>query len=592
MCGIVGVIDKQLPAEQKILAARDALSHRGPCDTGLFYDAKQGIALAHRRLSIIDLSTAGRQPITTPDGRYTLIFNGEIYNYVELRDQLRSDYAFTTNTDSEVLLAAYVKWGVECLSKFNGMFSFAVWDRSKEELFVARDRLGIKPLFFYHDKNTGRFTFASEIKALFQLGVPREINDTALYQYLAYGLYDHSDHTFFKGVDSLRSGHYMIYRSGEKTVTSYWNLEDHVGDNALGTVKDTQEQFLALMKDAIKLRFRSDVPIGINLSSGLDSHSLYHFGLKTTSADLHTFSMCVDSKEYNECPIIETALSDNQRRFWHPRNLDARSVWAVREKMCQIQDQPFGGVPTLAYDLLMQEVSQSDVVVILEGQGLDELLAGYRYYQPELFKDINGEPVSRSNDASSFGYSQDMSREVDTSLLNDEFVAQAKQHTPVFQRPFDSHLLNAQYRDLRYTKLPRVLRFNDHASMAYGLELRVPFLDHRIVEFCFSLPAEYKINNDSQKVLMRNVMGGIVPESVKQNQKKAFGAVQTEWFRDYFKEDAYDILKSSMFQSLPYWDHNALMKRVDSFFAGEGNNSFFIWQCINLEMWIRNLIRA
>ena len=553
--------------------ARDTLSHRGPDDAGLFYDSDDQVAFGHRRLSIIDLSKAGHQPMFSSDGRYVIIFNGEIYNYLELKKELETSYRFTTKTDTEVILSAYEKWGRECLQKFNGMFAFAIWDKKTKKLFAARDRLGVKPFFYNFDGRS--LSFASEIKALLALNIKAIPNERVIFDYLYHGLYDHRDETFFDNINVLPPGHYLTWVEGKILITKYWdaaNIELNLNINET----EAREQFTALLSDSIRLRFRSDVPVGVNLSSGLDSNSIYHYALAVTGGKLHTFSMCSESPEYNECAVLDGVLSDAQKKYWHTSTLTPQEVFTWAAKLNRLQDQPFGGIPTLAYQKMIGLAKEAGITGLLEGQGVDELLAGYAYYK---------------DPASSLAVSQDNSRLAHRDVLNSAFMDRHHLRKDIsFPAPFASPLLNAQYRDLRYTKLPRVLRFNDHATMAHGRELRLPFLDYRLVEFCFALPEEYKIKGDNQKVLLREAMRDIVPEAIQKAQKKGFGAMQTDWFKRYFKDEVYALLDSVSFKNRPFWDLKKLRERVDEFYQGKENNSFFIWQCFNLEMWFKEYI--
>lgn len=574
-----------MPEEQRIKEVRDCLSHRGPDDAGLYYNSEDGVALGHRRLSIIDLSVAGRQPMASNDNRYHVVFNGEIYNYIEIKKELEGDYDFKTKTDTEVLLAAYIKWGIKCLHNFNGMFAFAVWDKVEKRLFCARDRLGIKPFYYHFD--SGNLAFASEIKALLRLGVEPFANEPILFDYLYYGIYDHSEETFFKNIKSLPAGHYLLWQANKIKLEKYWDLADLKAEACDSlSEKEAAERLGNLLADSIKLRFRSDVPVGLNLSSGLDSNSLYHYALQITGGKIDTFSMCLSSEDYNECDLIDKMLNNKQKQYWHTCFLEPLVVLGEAEEMNFIQDQPYGGIPTIAYQSLINTVKQSEVIVLLEGQGVDEILAGYPYYKIENEKDN----WQIKEGVSTLAMGQDMSKLIFQEILADKFIANYKDRPFEFPAPFLSHLLNAQYRDIRYTKLPRVLRFNDHVTMHYGRELRLPFLDYRIVEFCFFLPVKFKINGGAQKYLLRRLMAGIIPKDTQKRQKKVFGAIQAEWFRKYFKEQVYALLSSPSFQGRPYWNQKKLKEEVDKFYKGEKENSFFIWQCFNLEMWFNKFI--
>ena len=571
MCAIIGQVGGVLD-KKRFEQARDIMTKRGPDDYGVFYDEKNSLALGHRRLSILDLSAAGKQPMESHDGRYKVIFNGEIFNFPELKKTL-SKYEFKTNTDTEVLLAAYEEWGPKCLDRFNGQFAFAIYDTKTGDIFCARDRLGILP--FYYSLDGGAFRFASEIKALLALGVPAKANDRIIYEYLRYSAYDHSDDTFFDGIKRLPPGHYAVWKKGELNIQKYWDLASMTKAEGPGSLKDGEAiaRFNDLMGDAIRLRFRSDVPVGLNLSSGLDSMSMLFFTNKTQGA-LDLFSAGLNDSRYDEAEYLKNLLDSNQRKRLRTSVLTPEKVWPLAEKLNRIEDEPYGGLSSINYLNLYEETGMPGVAVLLEGQGVDEILGGYRYYQ---------------EDGSEQDFSQDLTREGAADVIAPDFAKRFPEPL-TFPKPFKSNLLNLQYRDLRYTKLPRVLRFNDHINLAYSKELRPPYLDHRLVEFCFFLPAKYKIDGDRRKVLLRDAMKGIVPDADRSRGKVFFGAFQTEWLRRYFKKEVYAILESDSFKGRPYWNHKKVMEKADKFFAGDGDNSFFLWQWINLEMWLREYI--
>lgn len=580
MCGIVGIAGK-LPDISLMVRSRDAMSHRGPDDCGIYFEPAEGIALAHRRLSIIDLSAEGHQPFVSYDERYILTFNGEIYNYLELKEELKDFYPFRTKSDTEVLIASYAKWGEDCVNHFNGMFAFALWDKKEKKLFCARDHVGIKPFFYF--QNSEFFAFASEIKGLFPLIGTLSANEEVIFDYLQFGLYDHRPETFFSGVSSLPAGHILTWSNGKTNITKYWNLEKVVP--SVLSDEEIYTEFDNLLTDAVRLQFRSDVPVGINLSSGLDSNSLLYFGRRAVGDDIHTFSICLADEEYNECELIDRYAQLSNKKLWHQSWFDPSTLFESAQEMVRTQDQPYGGVPTIIYTAANAEAKKQGVTVLLEGQGIDEMLAGYSYYVTEYERDLG-----KKNDGS-LALSQDGTKLFEKSILDQNFLKKYKDRGSIaFATPFDSYLLNAQYRDLFFTKLPRVLRFNDHVSMKYGRELRVPFLDRRIVEFCFSLPSKFKIHDGKQKVLLRQLMKDRVPSELVSRQKKSFGAVQNVWLKKYFEKQVWDILKSESFQNRGFWDYNALIDKTNNFFSGNENNSFFLWQCINLELWMREFI--
>ena len=571
MCGIIGQFGGQ--TDKKVFErARDVMQKRGPDDSGVYYDDKNSVALCHRRLSILDLSLAGRQPMASHEGRYLIVFNGEIFNFLELRKEL-PEYPFKTGTDTEVLLAAYAKWGADCLQRLNGQFAFTIYDSQNREFFCVRDRLGILP--FFYSVSGGMFRFASEIKAILAMGVPAKVNDRTIFEYLRYNAYDHSEETFFDGIKRLSPGHYAIWKEGRLAIKSYWDLKglaSEEGKYEKLTEQDAIARFKELMTDAIRLRFRSDVPVGLNLSSGIDSMSMLFF-TKAVIGDVRLFSAGLSDAAYDESDYLRKLLDSSQQKFLTTSHLTPEKVWPLAEKLNVIQDEPYGGFSTINYLNLYEETKIPGVTVLLEGQGMDEILGGYRYY---------------SEDGANQDFSQDMTREGAAGAISPDFARRFENTALSFPKPFRSGLLNLQYRDLRYTKLPRVLRFNDHINLAYSKELRVPYLDHRLVEFCFFLPAKFKIDGERRKVLLRDAMKDIVPELDRNRAKTFFGAFQTDWIRKYFQKEINQILDSQSFKNRPYWDYKKAREKADRFFAGEGDNSFFLWQWINLEAWLRH----
>ena len=574
MCGIIGAFGV-LPKEDKFLDARDSMSTRGPDDKGVLYDEGNNIALGHTRLSIIDLTSSGHQPMFSNDGRYCIVFNGEIYNYLELKEELKDKYSFKTGTDTEVLLASYSVWGEGALSKLNGMFSFAIWDKEKRELFCARDRLGIKPFYYALDDDT--LYISSEIKGLLKMGVGARVNDRIIYDYLAHGYYDHTEETFFDGIKNLSAGSQLTYKDGNMEVKSYWDLANIVGGGLNISKEDAKKRFLEIFRDSIRLRLRSDVPVGVNISSGLDSAGLLFFAENESGSHVNTFSMCSVDIDYDECKLLEPMLTNAQIDKWNTSTLQPEEVQGLLDEVLESQDEPYGGIPTISYHQLARCAKENGVTVVLEGQGGDELFAGYSYYREEFLN------------KNTSGLSQDTSKEINTSALNEGFL-RSRSSVAEMAEPFESPLLNAQYRDLKYTKLPRVLRFNDRISMAFSLEYREPFLDHRLVEFAFSIPDEYKIDESGQKVILREAFEGVVPLATRKRTKKAFGAIQTPWFRKYLKSYILGILKSESFRRRKYWDQEKVLDAANKFFDGEGDNSFYIWQWVNLELWFRRYI--
>lgn len=569
MCGIAGIFGtgwERAQLEGMVASQR----HRGPDADGTYVDPAGVAGLGHNRLSIIDLSDAGRQPMPDPTGRYWIVFNGEIYNYLELREELVAGYEFRTRTDTEVLLAAYQKWGGGCLDRLIGMFAFAIWDERSRILFAARDRFGVKPLY-YHQRPDGRLLLASEIKALHVAGVPPHPDSVAWATYLVHGLYDHTERTFWEGIHSLPPGHALTWQDGHGRFWPWYDLAAAVGPEwDHRPVEIVQEQYLSLLAESVRLRFRSDVPVGINLSGGLDSSTL--LGLvqvvQGPDSDVKAFTFITGDPQYDELPWVHQMLD----RTRHPSvicRLEPGEVPALAESVQAHQNEPFGGLPTLAYARLFEQARAEGVIVLLDGQGLDEQWAGYDYYLAALDGAAAG-VVQATKD-----------KPVRPECLTPEFGALAEQ----FDRPqpFADPLCNLQYRDVRYTKIPRALRFNDRVSMRVSTELREPFLDHRLVELALRQPRERKIVNGTRKWLLRQIARQLLPAGVVEPPKRPLQTPQREWLAGPLREWADACIECGLAGCGGGWlDSNAVREEWQNYCERGGDNSFYIWQWISL----------
>ena len=572
MCGIAGAVGA---GRVSLTAAVGCISHRGPDDTGIWESSDGTVALGHKRLSIIDLSSAGHQPMVGARDRFRLIFNGEIYNFVELKTEL-SGYPFQSGTDSEVIIAAYAKWGEKCLDRFIGMFSFAIWDSEKQTLFAARDRFGVKP-FYYALGPGGTLTFASEIRSLHESGVSRAPDEETWASYFVYGLYDHGARTFWQGVRSLPAGHYLTWSIHGTEIRKWYDLADRtIGAQDTRSDDAVEKEYLGLLEDSIRLRFRSDVPVGINLSGGLDSSIL--LGLvnryRGSSGEVNSFTFATGDERYDETPWVKAMLAGTR----HPHHvclITAGDVPAIAERVQQHQDEPFGGLPTLAYSEVFRRARELGVLVLLDGQGLDEQWAGYDYYL------MAGDEAGTAGVMSTGPVQGSTSPSVRPDCLRDELRQRAAGAAEPSRYP--DRLRNLQLRDAQMTKIPRALRFNDRISMMYGTELREPFLDHRLFELAFRQPRERKIRGNTQKWLLRKIAADILPRKVAEAPKRPVQTPQREWLRGPLSEWAEMQIERGLAGWGERWlDERAVRTEWSRFRAGEGDNSFPVWQWINL----------
>ncbi len=568
MCGIAGIFGAPPSGLEEMVRS---LGHRGPDGDGFQLDPVGRAALGHTRLAIIDLTDDGRQPMSDPTGRWWLVFNGEVYNYLELRAELEESWDFQTRSDSEVLLAAYLTWGPACLDRLCGMFAFLVWDRKEKRLFGARDRFGVKPLYL-HERQDGALIAASEIKALHAAGVPARPDAGVWAGYLSYGLYEYSDRTFWEGVRALPPGSTVTWKDGRTAVSPWYDLAERVGEDYDSRPEDeVWEEYRALLESAVRLRFRSDVPVGINLSGGLDSSILLGLvqQVQGPESDIQAFTFVTGDPGYDELPWVGQMLA----RTRHPLvlcMLSAEEVPALTESVARVEDEPFGGIPTLAYARVFERAREVGVVVLLDGQGMDEQWAGYDYYR----KAVDGTAPLVQGTAGS---------PVRPGCLTPWLQALADR--PEMPSPFPDALRNLQYRDLRYTKLPRALRFNDRVSMRASTELREPFLDHRVVELAPRQPPERKIRDGRQKRMLRDRVGGIgglLPKGVVEAPKRPVQTPQREWLRGPLRGWAEDEIERAV-AAFPDWlDAAAVRREWRAYCAGGGDNSFFVWQWISL----------
>lgn len=570
MCGIAGIFGSDWSIRE-LEAMQSVQNHRGPDDCGIFLDPLHIAGMAHNRLSIIDLSAAGKQPMESADGNFIIIFNGEIYNYLELRRELESEYAFKTRTDTEVLLAGYQKWGAKVLDRLIGMFAFIIWDKREKIMFAARDRFGVKPLYF-HRRNNATIILASEIKAFRAANIQLRPNVKIWAEYLAYGLTDHSEKTFWEDIYALPAGHFLMWRRGLTKIERWYDLAEKAGrhfDNR--PEAEIEEEYFELLKEAVSLRFRADVPIGINLSGGVDSSALLGLvdSLKKDESAVSAFTFTTGDQRYDELPWVREMLAKTN----HPliiAKLSPEEVPSIAASVQFSQDEPFGGLPVLAYAKLFETAREHKTIVLLDGNGLDEQWAGYDYY-----KSLDGHFPAIVQGITGLGVKPD--------CLTAEFRLRAENHQ--FPEPFPDALRNAQYRDTRYTKIPRAMRFNDRISMRVSTELREPFLDHRLFELAFRQPVKHKIENRIQKKMLRKIVRKLLPDGLADAAKRPLQTPQREWLRGNLRDWANDCIEDALNDFGGSWlDQKAVRREWKNFCAGESDNSFYIWQWISLSL--------
>jgi len=567
MCGIVAVVGQQ-DATEAVQRGIARLSHRGPDSRGAWSDRSRGVALGHARLRIIDLSDAAGQPMLSADGRFVLVFNGEVYNYIELRREL-DGYPFRSQSDTEVVLAAWQRWGAACLDRFNGMFAFVLWDVQEQRLVAVRDRFGVKPLF-HSQLPGGGLAFASEIKALHAAGVPAAHDEIAWASFLAHGVTDLAPRTFWSDVSALPPGSLLEWTSTGTSLRRWYDIGDLAAVTDERDARTVKAEYRALLADSVRLRFRSDVPVGINLSGGLDSSvllALVH-EVQGTESDVQVFSFTTGDPAYDELPWVQGMLERTRHPLVECR-LTADDVPALAERVQDAQDEPFGGLPTLAYARVFERARAEGVIVLLDGQGLDEQWAGYDYYRDA----VSGEPALVQG-------GKDPATRAD--CLSPAFVSRAKPLERYAR--FDDKLRNLQLRDTTQTKLPRALRYSDRVSMAASTELREPFLDHRLFELALRQPAHRKIQGETGKVLLRELAAELLPPEIRLAPKRALQTPQREWLRGPLRPWADALIERALSRFAGWFDVEAARAAWVAYQAGRGDNSYWVWQWLSLGM--------
>jgi asparagine synthase (glutamine-hydrolysing) len=605
MCGIVGIInlDSKPVINSQILYMMQKMKHRGPDDEGSFVQDNVGFGFV--RLSILDLSDAGHQPMFSHDGRFVIVFNGEVYNYIEIRRELETEFVFRTGTDTEVILAAYQKWGSKCLDKFNGMFSFVIYDTVKKEVFGARDRFGIKPLYYYKDEE--KFIFASELKSIIPL-IKREANNNIIADYLLYNRVDHSNETFFKNIYKIPHGNNFSIKNNHLTINKWYNLKEKLNVKKSLNAKEYRELF----KNSIRLRLRSDVPIGVTLSGGIDSSSITASLVNDFAInDLNTFSSVFGNDEFaDESEYINAFIGIvGNMDYTTP---DADSFYKDIREFISAHNEPTPGTsPYIQYKVM--ELASKKVTVTLDGQGADEQLAGYHnffsIYHLELLRKLKfGKLISEfwnyfklHKNPIVFLYLlyymmpvhfKRVASKRKYPSVNSSFVNKYKSKKNILRDLYSPKSLNDSLYEHFENKLEHLLKWEDLNSMSFSIESRVPFLDHNLVEATLSAPSNVKIYKGQTKHILREALKDILPEKIAlRKDKKGFVSPQAKWFRtSKFEGFIKGVLNSDSFKQRGCFNYTEANRRYKEHLDGRKDNSREIWKLISLELWFQEFI--
>jgi asparagine synthase (glutamine-hydrolysing) len=576
-------------------------------------DADATVGLLQRRLAIVDLSPAGHQPMCDATRTLWMVFNGEIYDWVELRAELEGlGDTFTSHCDSEVILAAYRRWGPDCLSRFNGMFAIALWDTRDRSLFLARDRFGVKPLYYTTDGRS--LAFASEPKALVRTGdrVP-VARDEAVRDLLALDWVDHRATTFFEGVLQLPAGHWMRVSERGVELRRWWGLEP--GRHAGGDPAAWTARFAELFTDAVRLRLRADVPVGSCLSGGLDSTAVVTTMARIGTAEQHAFSVAYDVPGFDERPFIAAAVEASGARS-HVVVPDGADFWDVFDRLAYQQDEPTAGSGLFSQWKVMELAHGAGLKVLLDGQGGDETLAGYFRYLPVALRDklaagdVAGFARAFGGVAARLGAPTALALTLEPWLPKGLFAplrrafGQGKDRVLAAHlralpsdppRPpagFPSYLSRQLAFDTLQRLLPSLLRYEDRDSMAFSIETRLPFLDYRLVEWVFALPDAQRLDGTVTKAILRRALADRVPASVRERRDKMGFETPTDlWLRTRFAREARERLAGG--GVLDRWlDRRAVAAELDDFLAGRRAIGLQVWRWLSLESWARRYLSA
>ncbi len=547
------------------------LAHRGPDASNVWFSEDRRLALGHNRLKIIDLSDDANQPMLSRDGRYALIYNGEIVNYRNVRAAYRGSWQFRTNSDSEVLLATFAERGVAAMDDWVGMFAFALYDRERNRLHLVRDRFGIKPLYWTRLPDGG-IAAASEIPPLLKLLRQVAADEDTIRTYLETGLYDIGARTFFAGIHAIEPGCLgeVDLTSGAVVERRWYHLGKHIAELSNVSESELIERGTALVETAIRDHLIADVRVGLNVSGGVDSSVLVRVTAPEIG-DLHVFTQDFEPP-YSEGPWVRKVADGAKLHLCTlgRREIEAKIDWTVRR-----QAEPFGGVPVIGYDAIYQAADAEGVTVLLDGNGVDECFLGYTKYADGPAATKLGRAIDGSQAVAGDAVSPRLKRDAAIAALPDYRVH--------FAEPAKA----AAAFDLLTAKIPRGLRFNDRMSMGHSKELRVPFLDHRLAEFAFSVPSRHLLAGGHTKSLFRTIARKWIPAEVANAEKRSVQTPQREWLGKDWQPLVLDVLRSPSFAARGWVDPDRAEAIYADYTAGNHDNSFFVWQWINLEYWAR-----
>jgi len=628
MCGICGFFQLERRGDKRTLVAMNQqIIHRGPDDDGYFY--QNHIGLAARRLSIIDLHT-GHQPLCSQSGNSWIAYNGEVYNFKELRQDLQfRGFSFKTKSDTEVIVNLYEAFGMDFVKKLRGMFAVAIYDQAHDRLLLARDHIGIKPLYYYLDPGSKNLVFASEIKSILQYpGVVKCLDHEALDHFLTLE-YIPAPFSLFKHIRKLPAAHLLIYEGGRLKLEQYWDLEERQNPTDFNQLK---EEFLALLKESVTMRMISDVPLGAFLSGGIDSSAIVGAMSRFSSDPVKTFSIGFEEKSYSELEHSETVS-----RYFHTDHHTRTLTPDIEELVLYLADfwdEPladFSNFPTY----LVSKIAREKVTVVLSGDGGDEIFGGYEHYiaqkiarwiDPLILRPFHpllamtthlfppsdlkkgfvnrikrfSEGLASSHLNRHFRWMFFLSALQKKKLYTPDFLAKVSLGNLPQRTPFDKHFEHAGrcyqginqdlYLDFKTYLVDNILVKVDRMSMATSLEARVPLLDYKLVEFAFSLPPDYKVRGSTTKWFFKKALSGFLPETIINRRKEGFSIPIKNWLKGELKELMLTYLDPSAIESTGLFENGYVQRLISEHLASKENHSHRLWALISFMIWKKKFL--
>jgi asparagine synthase (glutamine-hydrolysing) len=606
MCGIAGIynLNHSTPQLQLLESMGNEIEHRGPDYAG-YYSNKDGIGFCHRRLSIIDLSERGNQPMANDDKSIWLVYNGEVYNYMELRGELeKKGYSFRSKTDTEVVLKAYMEYGIDCVTLFNGMFAFTIWDSKNKRLFAARDKIGIKPFYYYYLENKV-FVFASEIKSLLKHpDISKTPNDNAISNYLLFS-YQTDDQTWFQNILSLTPGSYIVIEKGKLNKIKYWDINYKIDySRSFNSFKDELRETII---NSVKSHWQSDVPVGAHLSGGVDSSTIVSVASSYLTNDLHTFSSTFDvGKEFDERKEIGI-VTQKFKTHHHQISIDSDDLKTNLAKIIYYLDEPVVGPAVLPMFRISELINKKGIKVVNGGQGVDEMFGGYKPYFSLAVHNLLSAYKRFSFPGSELFYlpiylyrggtfdrllDKFKKTGIEYNWINSANVQKKRiEGYEKLRNETNSLKLDqfekSSYASLRYY-LPALLQQEDRMSMAWSVESRVPMLDCRIIDLSLSIPSWYKVSKGMSKAIFREAVRGIVPDQILDNKiKRGYPTPTSIWFSKDLYTHAQTLFSKKMLSS-DYVNRTTLLEILKNQKKDISTNiSFPLWQSLMLEEWLR-----